>query len=126
MKKTVVPEPQFVALDHEGKESDMSILDKEDIAYDPTKVTLDLTKAEKRRTTALMLSIQAYQHMIIKDAEMYLAISHEHERKSLPPIKPATMDAIVEAAINFDDFISGELQRRIDAEPDKETVSEKA
>jgi len=61
------PNPQFVAVDKDGNPGDTSILDENDVAYDPQKMTVDLTKAEKRRTTALMLAIQAYDHLIIRE-----------------------------------------------------------
>jgi hypothetical protein len=57
-----------------------------------------------------MLAINAYDHLIIKDAEMYNAISRDADRKGGPVIRPATMIAMVEAAIQFDAFISGALQ----------------
>ena len=103
----------IIATDESGIERDASILETSGTAFDPTKVHLDLTKEEKRRTTALLLAIQAYQGIIIKDAEMYEAVSREKARTTEPPIKPATMTAMVEAALDFDDFISGELQARI-------------
>jgi hypothetical protein len=108
----------IVATDQSGSEIDTSVLDQTGTAFDPTTVHLDLTKEEKRRTTALLLAIQAYQNMIIKDADMYAAICREQGRDSEPKIKPATMDALVMAAINFDDFISGRLQARIN-DPDE-------
>ncbi len=103
----------IVATDESGKVGDMSVLEESGTAFDPTKVHLDLTKEEKRRTTALLLAIQAYQNLIIKDAEMYEAVSRNQGRDEGPKIRPATMDAMVHAALDFDDFISGELQSRI-------------
>lgn len=106
-----------------GEAVDTSILQDHDIAFDPTQVHLDLTKEEKRRTTALMMAIQAYDKLIIKDAEMYREISNDNRKNDGPQIKPATMDAMVRAALDFDDFISGKLQARIDrpkATPAKE------
>ncbi len=105
-----IPEPRFVAVDKDGKETDVSILDETGVAYDPAKMTVDLTKAEKRRTTALMLAINAYANFIIKDAEMYRAISADAGRGSIPAIKPATMDAIIDAALRFDAFIAGKFE----------------
>lgn len=77
------------------------------LGFDPTTQHLDLTKEEKRRTTALMMAIQAYEHLIIKDAEMYAAISREQGKDEPPRIKPATVDGMVLAALQFDAFISG-------------------
>ena len=105
-----LPDPKFIAVDKAGIERDMSVLEEQGVAYDPTKTTVDLTKDEKRRTTALMLAIQAYDHLIIKDAEMYDAISRDARKEGGPVIRPATIIAMVEAAIQFDAFISGALQ----------------
>lgn len=117
----------IVAVDLTGTAGDMSALEETDTAFDPTKVHLDLTKEEKRRTTALLMAIQAYQNLIIKDADMYIAICREqgHGDNKGPSIKPATMEAMVMAAIDFDDFISGKLQARINLnlEAEKENKS---
>ena len=96
-----------------GEAVDVSALEDTNTAFDPSRMHLDLTKEEKRRTTALLLAIQAYQNLIIKDAEMYNAISRDQVRNDALKIRPATMDAMVEAALDFDDFISGKLQERI-------------
>lgn len=55
-----------------------------------------------------MLAIQAYRELIIKDAD-YLREVYDEKRRSnqAPEIKPATIDAMVEAAIRFDQFIAG-------------------
>lgn len=90
-------------------ESPHAILEESGIAYDPSTQHLDLSKEEKRRTTALMMAIQAYQHLIIKDAD-YLREASNQVRTSGLTIQPATMDAMVEAAVKFDAFISGEMQ----------------
>lgn len=92
-----------------GEVKDMSALEEGGIAYDPTTMHLDLTKAEKRRTTALMMAIQAYSNLIIKDAE-YLREAHAQQRSGGPVIQPATMDAMVIAALQFDAFISGRME----------------
>ncbi len=94
-------------IDSEGKERDMSVLEENDVAFDPGRMTMDLNKAEKRRTTALMMAIQAYNNIIIKDAEMYIAIERTARTGEGPKIRPATMSAMVHAAIQFDAFISG-------------------
>lgn len=100
-------EVRIRGIDSEGKEQDMSVLEETGTAYDPGQMTMDLTKAEKRRTTALMMAIQAYNNIIIKDAEMYIAIERSAARGEGPKIRPATMNAMVHAAIQFDAFISG-------------------
>lgn len=87
----------------------LALLDEQDIAYDPTRMALDLTKDEKRRTTALMMAIQAYEKLIIKDAE-YLKEVNAQARQGGPAIRPATMNAMVEAALQFDAFIAGRLR----------------
>lgn len=88
--------------------SPLAVLEESGVAFDPATQHLDLTKDEKRRTTALMMAIQAYQGLIIKDAD-YLREAVNHERNGGPTIRPATMDAMVEAAIQFDWFIAGEF-----------------
>jgi hypothetical protein len=89
--------------------SPLAVLEETQTAFDPTTQHLDLSKAEKRRTTALMMAIQAYENLIIKDADMYEAISRDRTRNDGPKIKPATIAAMVAAAIRFDLFISGKL-----------------
>jgi hypothetical protein len=91
-----------------GEEVDTAGLEEAGIAFDPTTMHLQLTKEEKRRTTALMLAIQAYDKLIIKDAE-YLREAHSQARSNGSVIRPATMDAMVVAALQFDAFISGRL-----------------
>ena len=49
--------------EHEG----IPGLEEAGVAFDPTTQHLDLSKDEKRRTTALMLAIQGYKELIIKD-----------------------------------------------------------
>lgn len=96
------------ARDKDGNEVDTSVLQESGTAFDPSEMHLDLTKEEKRRTTALMMAIQAYSHLIIKDAE-YLREVHTQERGGGLTIRPATMDAMIVGAIQFDAFISGRL-----------------
>lgn len=90
-----------------GNPVDLSVLESSGVAFDPTTQHLDLNPDEKRRTTALMLAINAYSELIIRDAA-YLREAHEIARRDDgPKIQPATIDAMVEAAIRFDQFISG-------------------
>jgi hypothetical protein len=109
--------PMMVSVDPQGKETDLSVLEENDIAFDPSRQTVDLTKEEKRRTTALMMAIHAYDKLIIKDAEMYNAISRDRDRTNGPVIQPATMDAMVEAAMQFDAFIAGKFSVNVNVEP---------
>jgi hypothetical protein len=99
-------------------ESKHAVLEEAGVGFDPTTQHMDLSKEEKRRTTALLMAIQAYNNLIIKDAEMYIAISRESHGKADddggPIIRPATMNAIVIAAIQFDDFISGKVAARME------------
>lgn len=81
-------------------------------AFDPETLNLTLSKEEKRRTTALFLAINAYDKLIIKTADYYIAACREHDRNpEIPPIQPATIDAMVEAAIKFDTFIENGSQK---------------
>src|ERR1051325_1339682 len=100
------------------EDSPHQVLEDAGVGCDPRTQHMDLSKDEKRRTTALLLAIQAYQNLIIKDAEMYLAIKREERVGDGPVIQPATMNAMVEAAIQFDDFISGKLAPPSDSEGD--------
>lgn len=92
-------------------ESQHAVLEEAGVAFDPTTQHVDLSKEEKRRTTALLMAIQAYNNLIIKDADYYIAVMREQGRNSEdgPIIRPATMDAMVVAAMQFDDFISGKM-----------------
>lgn len=90
------------------EDSPHAVVEEAGVAFDPTTQHLDLSKEEKRRTTALMLAIQAYQNLIIKDADYLREASEQARRNDGPAIRPATMDAMVEAAIKFDIFIAGE------------------
>jgi len=94
------------------EDSPHAVLEETGTAYDPTTQYVDLSKEEKRRTTALLMAIQAYNNLIIKDADYYIAVMREQGRNSEdgPIIRPATMDAMVVAAMQFDDFISGKLE----------------
>lgn len=92
---------------HEEEVRDASIIERSGTAFDPNIQSLDLSKEEKRRTTALMMAIQGYRELIIKDADYLIAASDLARRNEGPIIRPATMDAMVDAAIKFDDFIAG-------------------
>jgi hypothetical protein len=100
--------PEMVAENSEGEVIDSAVLEEAGTMFDPASQHLDLTKDEKRRTTALLLAVQAYEKLIIKDAEMYRAISDDARRNEGPKIQPATVDAMVETAIKFDRFIAGD------------------
>lgn len=87
---------------------DLSIVEEAGVAFDPQTQHLDLSKEEKRRTTALMMAIQAYRELIIKDAAYLREAVDIARRDEGPKIQPATIDAMVEAAIKFNNFISGQ------------------
>ena len=93
-------------------ESPHAVLEETGTAFDPSTQHVDLSKEEKRRTTALLMAIQAYNNLIIKDADYYIAVMREQGRtgENGPIIRPATMDAMVEAALQFDAFISGKFE----------------
>ncbi|MGI9295979.1 MAG: hypothetical protein ACR2PS_18505 [Pseudomonadales bacterium] len=90
-----------------GEEADLSVLEETDTAFDPATQHLDLTKDEKRRTTALMMAIQAYRELIIKEAAYLKEAADLARRDEGPELKPATIDAMIIAAIKFDSFIAG-------------------
>lgn len=91
----------------EADVSPHAVLEDAGIAFDPSAQHLGLSKEEKRRTTALMLAIQGYRELIIKDAEYLKEMHNEARRENGSVIRPATIDAMVEAAIKFDMFIAG-------------------
>lgn len=91
------------------EESPHAVLEEANVAFDPSTQHLDLSKEEKRRTTALMMAIQAYQNLIIKDAAYLREAADLARRGDGPAIHPATIDAMIEAAMKFDIFIAGRL-----------------
>src|SRR5271169_74457 len=105
-----LPAVAIEATHPDGSKGDPSALEEAGVAYDPTRMTVDLTKEEKRRTTALLLAIQAYDKLIIKDAEYLKEMHNEAHRNNGPVIQPATMNAMVDAAIQFDAFIAGRFE----------------
>jgi hypothetical protein len=116
---------EIVGVDGNGNNQDMSVLDQNDIAYDPGQMTVDLTKGQKLRTTALMMAIQSYDKLIIKDADMYLAICREEGRKNPNfTIQPATMNAIVDAAVQFEMFIAGAFSPQLKSNERRKTMGE--
>ncbi len=96
-------------MSNDNPQSAGSLMDDAGIAFDPGSQHLDLSKDEKRRVTALMMAVQAYRDLIIKDAEYLRVASDLARREEGPTIQPATIDAMVIAAMKFDSFISGEM-----------------
>jgi hypothetical protein len=90
-------------------ENPHAVFEDAGVAFDPTAQHLDLTKEEKRRTTALMLAIQAYRELIIKEAAYLKEAADLARRDEGPKLKAATIDAMVEAAWKFDLFIAGQI-----------------
>lgn len=107
-------------------ESEHAVLEEAGVGFDPTTQHMDLSKEEKRRTTALLMAIQAYSNIIIKDAEYYIAVKRDERNGDGPTIQPATMNAMVEAAIQFDDFISGKIQQAQNGSADESPKTESA
>lgn len=85
----------------------LSVLEQVGMAFDPGTQDLGLTKEEKRRATALLMAITAYDGLIVKNAEAYIAISKDRGIKDGPKIDQSTIDAIVAAATRFEVFIKG-------------------
>ena len=98
-------EPMMVRVNEDGDEVDGRVLEEAGVAFNPLDAPLDLTKAEKRRTTALMMAIQAYSNLIVKDAAMYTTMVAGGKR-----LKEASIDAMVVAAMQFDAFIAGQYE----------------
>jgi len=98
-----------------GDPANLAALEEAGVGFDPTNQHLDLSKEEKRRTTALLMAIQAYEHLIIKEAAYLREATDIARRGEGPALQPATIDAMVEAAIKFDLFIAGKLEDFVDA-----------
>jgi|SRR5215472_782670 len=105
-----------------GEPVDRDILEETDRAFVPENQHLDLTKEEKRRTTALMLAIQAYSHLIIKEAAYLREAADLARRDEGPKLSEATIDGMVIAAMKFDAFIAG---TESNPEDTQEKVAEK-
>lgn len=89
------------------EESPYAAFEESGTGYDPTTQVLDLSKEEKRRTTALFMAINAYRELIIKEAAYLREAADLARRDEGPKLQPATIDAIVVAALKFDAFIAG-------------------
>lgn len=109
---------QVQAIDDRGNPVDTAVFEEAGVAFDPGTMHVDLTKAEKRRTTALMLAIQAYKNLLIPDAAYLNAVADLARRDEGPKIQPATINGVVLAAIQFDAFIAGQYDAVPVAEPD--------
>lgn len=88
------------------RNSDLAAVEDAGVAFDPTTQSLSLSKEEKRRTTAILLATNAYKELIIREADMLREASDLARRGEGPKIQPATLEAIVDAAIRFDRFIA--------------------
>lgn len=95
------------AVDGNGNPVDLGVLEETETAFDPTTQHLDLSKDEKRRTTALMMAIQGYKELIIKEAAYLHEVADLARRGEGPKLGAATIDGMVDAAIKFDAFIAG-------------------
>lgn len=105
-------------------ENSLGVVEEAGVAFDPTQQHLDLSKEEKRRTTSLLLAIQAYKELIIKDAEYLREVAGLARRDEGPQIQPATIDAIITAAVKFDFFISNEPSNEIPSEGHAQSISQ--
>ena len=113
-------------VDQSGEPADLAVLEESGVAFDPTVQNLDLTKEEKRRTTALLMAISAYKELIIKDGAYLAEAARLANRDEGPKLRPATIDAMIVAAFKFDNFIAGNIQSA-DANgdmPDPETADD--
>jgi hypothetical protein len=94
----------------EEQQHDLNTMEEAGLAFDPTTQHLDLNKEEKLRTTALMMAIQAYRELIIKEASYLREVSDLARRGEGPALQPATIDAMIEAACKFELFIMGQIK----------------
>lgn len=74
--------------------------------FDPGEQHLDLTKAEKLRTTALLMAINYVRETICNDAELYRAM-----RQDGKTFTAATVPMIVQCSVEFEDFLLGRYSR---------------
>jgi hypothetical protein len=109
MEKQTKPSVGEIAVD---AVKETAALQGSGMGYDPAIQSLDLTKNEKRRVTALLLAIQAHDKMIVKDADLYRELSSDRQRRNESPLTPASIEAIIDAAVLFDAFIEGQFQRK--------------
>jgi hypothetical protein len=93
---------------------EMGLALRED-AFDVGGQTLDLTKCEKRRTTALMMAINYYLNSVVKDAAMYDAL--RRDGKTLPSMN---VDHCVDIAVKFDAFIATGAPLALTVDPDED------
>ena len=96
------------------EDSEVQVIEEAGIAFNPETQHLDLSKEEKRRTTALLMAIQAYDKLIIKEAEYLRQATDNARREEGPKIQPATIEAMIDAAWKFDCFISGKFQEAVE------------
>jgi hypothetical protein len=67
---------------------------------------LDLTKDEKLRCAALTMAINYYIETICKDGPLYTAMTMQGVT-----FKSATVNGVVRAALDFEDYLSGRVER---------------
>lgn len=84
---------------HEGAELDA-------VMFDPGEQHLDLTKAEKLRTTALLMAINYVRETICNDAEMYRALRQDGKE-----LVPASVPWVLQCSIDFELFLLGYYTR---------------
>lgn len=75
--------------------------------YDPGEQHLDLTKAEKLRTTALLMAINYVRETICSDAELYRAMRQDGKQ-----FIAASVPWIVGCSVDFEDFLLGRYSNR--------------
>lgn len=97
-----VPDPMR---DPTLKFSDLSAEDKQamrHIMFPPDDMPLDLTKAEKIRSTALIMAIQYVEKTICNDAQMYQEL-----RRDGKELVSATTPHVIRSAVQFEQFLLG-------------------
>lgn len=72
--------------------------------------TQALDHSETLRATALAQACQYYINTIVKDGDLYREMVRDNR-----VLKPATYMGVIEVAISFEAFISGELTKSVDA-----------
>jgi hypothetical protein len=70
----------------------------------------ELDHDETLRATALSLACKYYVETIVKDGELYREMVRDNK-----VLKPSTYLGVLEVAINFEAFISGQIKRDAEA-----------
>ena len=117
-KREAIGDPPDVMRDPKLTFSEMSPEEKEavrHIMFPPEDMPLDLTKAEKIRSTALIMAIQYVEKTICNDAQMYQELRRDGRQ-----LVPATTPHVIRSAVQFEQFLLGRYSSGSMANPVQE------